>query len=74
MPLSVSLLVIDKKPIIPFLTLPKGDICYIANTGDSRAILSTYGGTEVIQMTRDHKPGEDYERIRITENGGSIYQ
>jgi serine/threonine protein phosphatase PrpC len=31
-------------------------MCYIANVGDSRAILSTYNGREIKVLTNDHDP------------------
>ncbi len=50
-----------------------GDMCYIANVGDSRAILSLDGGKTVMQITRDHKPTDYLERSRIINAGGKIY-
>mmetsp|Transcript_8817 Transcript_8817/g.9984 ORF Transcript_8817/g.9984 Transcript_8817/m.9984 type:complete len:90 (+) Transcript_8817:24-293(+) len=47
---------------------------YIANVGDSRAILSAENGQVLYKLTRDHKPNEIYEQERIESNGGSIYQ
>ena len=48
--------------------------CYIANVGDSRAILSAKGGLKTIVLSRDHKPEDPRERKRIIENGGTVYQ
>lgn len=50
------------------------DICYIANLGDSRALLSQNYGKKMFQITNDHKPGEESEKKRILVNGGQIYQ
>ena len=50
------------------------DIIYIANCGDSRAILSKNKGKEIIQLSRDHKPDDPDETKRIVEAGGKIYQ
>ena len=50
------------------------DICYIANVGDSRAIMSVLGGKNIFELSEDHKPESDAETKRITENGGKIYQ
>ena len=47
---------------------------YIANVGDSRAVLSMNEGKKVIEITKDHKPTEETEKNRINENGGYIYQ
>jgi serine/threonine protein phosphatase PrpC len=42
--------------------------------GDSRALLSADGGNSIIALSRDHKPNDENETKRITENGGKIYQ
>jgi len=41
-----------------------------ANLGDSRAILSQNG--QAIDMTRDHKPGDAFEKKRILSMGETI--
>ena len=46
---------------------------YIANIGDSRAILSINGGTKVKQLTVDHKPDNMKEFERAIKNGSKIY-
>jgi len=43
---------------------------YVANAGDSRAVLSR-GGTAV-RLSRDHKPTEESEKLRIIELKGFI--
>ncbi|PCI27191.1 hypothetical protein COB52_05155 [Candidatus Kaiserbacteria bacterium] len=50
------------------------DLCYIANVGDSRALLSGEGGKRIFPLSRDHKPTDDLEKKRIVEAGGQIYQ
>ena len=49
------------------------EMCYIANVGDSRAIMSADGGEKIYLLSTDHKPTEDGEIKRIVENGGRIY-
>jgi protein phosphatase 2C family protein 2/3 len=49
------------------------DICYIANVGDSRALMSALGGEKTFALSNDHKPTDEEETRRITENGGKIY-
>jgi serine/threonine protein phosphatase PrpC len=51
-----------------------GDMCYTANVGDSRAIISTNAGKSVYALSRDHKPEDAGEQARVTEAGGRIYQ
>lgn len=50
------------------------DICYVANVGDSRGIMSGELGAKIYPLTRDHKPNDEKERKRIIEAGGKVYQ
>ena len=45
---------------------------YIANVGDSRAIMSS--NKKLKEITIDHKPNEINEKNRIIKNGGKVYQ
>lgn len=49
-------------------------MCYIANVGDSRALMSMDGGKYIAALSLDHKPNDESEQKRITEAGGKIYQ
>lgn len=49
------------------------ETCYVANVGDSRAIMSVDGGEKIYGLSIDHKPTEEGEMKRISENGGKIY-
>jgi len=46
---------------------------YIANIGDSRAIMSLNNGSKVKQLSIDHKPNNIKEFERIIKNGGKVY-
>jgi len=46
---------------------------YIANIGDSRAIMSMNGGLKIKQLTTDHKPENIKEYERAIKNGSKIY-
>ena len=48
--------------------------CYIANVGDSRALLSAKNGTKFYPLSRDHRPGDEKEYKRILDAGGKIYK
>jgi len=50
------------------------DMCYVANVGDSRAVLSQEKGNKIIPLSKDHKPEQEEEKVRIIEAGGQIYQ
>lgn len=49
----------------------KKTFIWIANVGDSRAILSNKDGIAV-QLSKDHKPNSPEERTRIEQLGGKI--
>jgi protein phosphatase 2C family protein 2/3 len=49
-------------------------MCYVANVGDSRAVISKHGGKIIQPLTNDHKPCESSEMKRIIEAGGKVYQ
>lgn len=66
--------IIDKSGSCAIVILIIGDICFAANVGDSRALLSGYGGTKIFPLSKDHKPSDESEKKRIIENGGQIYQ
>tara|TARA_B110000503_G_C6880728_1_gene302563 strand:- start:357 stop:515 length:159 start_codon:yes stop_codon:yes gene_type:complete len=44
--------------------------CYIANVGDSRAMIYSLKNKKIKNLTIDHKPNYNVEKKRITENGG----
>ena len=46
---------------------------YMANIGDSRAIMSINNGTKIKQLTVDHKPDNLTEFERALKNGSKIY-
>ena len=47
--------------------------CYVANVGDSRAILSSHNGNIIYNVTKDHKPNMNTEKERIEMSGGKVY-
>lgn len=47
---------------------------YVANVGDSRAIISIGEGENGFKLTKDHKPDEKEETKRIEAKGGKIYR
>lgn len=49
-------------------------MCYIANVGDSRAILSANSGKNIYPISKDHKPDSYTEKERVYLAGGKIYQ
>ena len=47
---------------------------YVANVGDSRAVMSAKNGETFREITTDHKPDNPKEKSRIIDNGGKVYQ
>jgi len=52
------------------VALLKGTKLYVANAGDSRAVISKAGVAEALSI--DHKPTQDRERDRIVGAGGFV--
>lgn len=48
--------------------------CYVANLGDSRALLAKNNFMEYYTITKDHKPENPDEKRRIEENGGKLWK
>ena len=44
--------------------------CFVANVGDSRAIMSMNEGKNFLALSTDHKPESHTESARIMQNGG----
>lgn len=65
---------IEKSGSCALILLVVNETCYIANVGDSRAILSKNGGKQAISLTNDHKPCSSSEKERIMKAGGKIYR
>lgn len=56
------------------VVLTVDDQCYIANLGDSRALLSSCSFKRLYTLTTDHRPEEEEEKRRITSSGGQVYR
>ena len=63
----------DKSGSCALVVLIFDNKVYVANIGDSRAIMSICGGTKVKQLTVDHKPDNIKEFERALKNGSKIY-
>jgi serine/threonine protein phosphatase PrpC len=63
----------DKSGSCAIVVIIIQDMCYVANVGDSRAVLSSEEGRKTYPLSLDHKPGEDGETKRIRDAGGEIY-
>ena len=70
---SKSLEESDKSGTCALVSIIIDNKAYIANIGDSRAIMSINGGTKVKQLTFDHKPENIKEFERALKNGSQIY-
>jgi protein phosphatase 2C family protein 2/3 len=63
----------DKSGACAIVMLIIDNKIWIANTGDSRAIMSSESGTRFETISNDHKPSEDAEKTRIIKAGGEVY-
>ena len=64
---------VERSGTCAIIVLIVGDICYVANVGDSRAIMSVDGGEKILLLSKDHKPEDEEETRRVEEHGGQIY-
>ena len=64
----------DKSGSCALVTVIADKTVYIANIGDSRAIMSHNCGKTFVQLTEDHKPNLKSEKKRIKENDGVVYK
>ena len=64
---------LDKSGSCAIVTLFVDELCFIANVGDSRAVMSCSGGRYTVALSQDHKPNEKDEHLRILQAGGKIY-
>lgn len=62
----------DMKGCTANVLLIKNKTMYIANAGDSRAILGTK--EKVIELSVDHKPDNEGEKARILKAGGTVIE
>ena len=65
---------IDRSGCCVLIALFINGKCYVINLGDSRALYSCNSGSRLYQLTRDHRPENEKERLRITQNGGYVYR
>ena len=65
---------LDKSSSCALVLIIADNMIYIANVGDSRAIMSNYHGKEIVSLTEDHKPNVIKERKRIKQNEGVVYK
>lgn len=49
----------DKSGSCAIIVLTVETECYVANVGDSRAIMSADNGMKVYELSQDHRPNEE---------------
>jgi len=64
----------DKSGSCAIIVMIVDQMCYIANVGDSRALMAMNHGTQFLSLSTDHKPEHPSETQRILSNGGQIYR
>lgn len=53
--------IVDRSGSCAIVILIIDEMCYVANVGDSRAILSGESGSRIFPLSRDHKPTDPHE-------------
>jgi len=66
-------LIVDRSGSCAIVVLIIEEMCYVANVGDSRAVMSGDGGKRTYSLSRDHKPSDEHEKQRVLDAGGKIY-
>jgi len=66
-------ILVEKSGSCANVVLIIGEMCYCANVGDSRGILSSELGRKVFMLSKDHKPSDELESKRVMEAGGKVY-
>lgn len=56
---------LDKSGSCAITCLIVDEMVYIANVGDSWAIMSAEGGNKIYALSRDHWPNDELEKMRI---------
>lgn len=64
----------DKSGSCALVMIVMKERVYIANIGDSRAVMSLNGGTKIVQVSLDHRPDQNFEKVRVEKAGGKVYQ
>ena len=65
---------LDKSGSCALSAIMINEWCFISYLGDSRGLYSFDSGTQLFQITRDHKPNDVTERTRIERVGGRIFK
>ena len=63
---------LDSKGCTANVMLIKGDTMYVANAGDSRAVLAVKGVAK--ELSFDHKPDNEIEKERINKAGSTVVE
>ena len=56
---------LDKSGSCVIACLIVEDMCYVANVGDFRAIMSAEGGNKIYALSWDHWPNDELEKLWI---------
>lgn len=64
---------VDRSGSCAIVVLVVGSKVYVANVGDSRAVLSMDRGMHHEDLSSDQKPNDPNERSRIYSHGGEVY-